>query len=371
VSAGTSKLLATYKAYLLPGFVFQSIVIGGGYGTGRELVEFFLREGPAAGYLGMLVATLIWGVVLACGFEFARLGRNYDYRKFSKALLGKAWVAIDVLAILSMILTIAVLGSASGELLHEMSSAPPIVGVLLLMAVIGLLVFWGSRLIERVFSVWSLLLYGFYLVLIVLVLQTSARDVIANAADWDPNSRWLLGGVRYAGYNLSGLTVMLFVVRHIKTRQQAVVSGFLAGGIAMFPGVLIYTALLAFYPAIVNETIPANFVLSQLDWPSFQLLFQIILFGTFIETGTGHIHGFNERLAGAWRESGHEISRWQRLGIGAAVLVIAIWLADRFGLVALISEGYGLITWGFWLFLLLPVLFFGFRQLILEPTARD
>ncbi len=59
MSAGTSKLLASYKAYLLPGFVFQSIVIGGGYGTGRELVEFFLREGPAAGYLGMLVATLI------------------------------------------------------------------------------------------------------------------------------------------------------------------------------------------------------------------------------------------------------------------------------------------------------------------------
>jgi uncharacterized membrane protein YkvI len=70
---------------------------------------------------------------------------------------------------------------------------------------------------------------------------------------------------------------MLFVVRHIQSRRQAVTAGFIAGGIAMFPGMLIYTALLAYYPSIVEESIPANFVLSQLDWPAFQLLFQIIL----------------------------------------------------------------------------------------------
>ena len=41
-----------FRKYLLPGFVFQSIVIGGGYGTGRELVEFFLKFGPLGGLLG-------------------------------------------------------------------------------------------------------------------------------------------------------------------------------------------------------------------------------------------------------------------------------------------------------------------------------
>jgi uncharacterized membrane protein YkvI len=359
-----AKWISAYKAYLLPGFVFQSIVIGGGYGTGRELVEFFLRESPAPGYLGMVVAMLIWGIILALGFELARVGRNYDYRTFSKALLGRAWIAVDVLAILSMILTVAVVGSASGELLHEMSGAAPIIGTLLAVSITVLLVFWGSALIERVFSLWSFLLYGFYLLMIVLVLRTESAEIIRNAAVWDPGAQWLLGGVRYAGYNLAGLSVMLFVVRHIQTRRQAVTAGFLAGAIAMLPGMMIYTALLAYYPSIVDESIPANFVLGQLDWPAFQLLFQIILFGTFIETGTGTIHGFNERLAGAWRERGREMTRWQRLSVGAAVLVTAVWLADRFGLIALIADGYGLITWGFWLFLLLPVLFFGIRALV-------
>ena len=71
-----------FKKYLLPGFIFQSLVIGGGYGTGRELVEFFLLLGPKNGILGMIVSMIIWCVVLACTFELSRQFRSYDYRSF-------------------------------------------------------------------------------------------------------------------------------------------------------------------------------------------------------------------------------------------------------------------------------------------------
>ena len=62
-----------FKKYLLPGFVFQSVLIGGGYGTGRELVEFFMTTGPAAGYFGMIVSMIIWGLVMAATYELARM----------------------------------------------------------------------------------------------------------------------------------------------------------------------------------------------------------------------------------------------------------------------------------------------------------
>jgi uncharacterized membrane protein YkvI len=61
-----------FKKYLLPGFVFQSVLIGGGYGTGRELVEYFLSYGPLGGLLGMLlVSTVMWSLLLAVTFEFS------------------------------------------------------------------------------------------------------------------------------------------------------------------------------------------------------------------------------------------------------------------------------------------------------------
>jgi uncharacterized membrane protein YkvI len=46
-------------AHMATGFVLQSVIIGGGYATGRELVEFFLSSGPVGGLLGMLAATII------------------------------------------------------------------------------------------------------------------------------------------------------------------------------------------------------------------------------------------------------------------------------------------------------------------------
>jgi N-acyl-D-aspartate/D-glutamate deacylase len=52
-----------FHRYLLPGFVFASAVIAGGYATGRELVEFFLPTGPAGGLLGMVVSMGVWSAV--------------------------------------------------------------------------------------------------------------------------------------------------------------------------------------------------------------------------------------------------------------------------------------------------------------------
>ena len=360
---------SAFRKYLLPGFVFQSIVVGGGYGTGRELVQFFLTKGPLGGYLGMLVATLIWGVILALGFELARRSGHFDYRSFTKGLLGRAWVGFEALYVLSTILTIAVVGSASGELSSEMFGSAPLLGTLVAVAAVGFFAFWGSALIERFFSLWSMALYVVYLVMIALVVPGFGGDIARNAAVSTPGAPWLLGGLEYAAYNLAALPAMLFVVRHLETRRDSVIAGFMAGLIAMLPGALIYTALLAFYPSIVDEAIPANYVLSQLGRPGFQLFFQLVLFGTFIETGTGMIHGFNERIAGFLAERGQTLTHWRRLGVAAIILVISVWLADRFGLIALIERGYGLITYGYWLLFLAPILVLGFWRVILGKTS--
>ena len=354
-----------FQKYLLPGLVFQSIVVGGGYGTGRELVQFFLTQGPLGGYRGMLVAMLVWGVILALGFELARSERHFDYRTFTKGLLGRGWMAFEVLYVLSTVLTIAVVGSASGELSREMFGSAPLIGTLVAVAAVAFFAFWGSALIERFFSLWSIALYLVYLVMIALVVPDFGGDIARNAGVSTPDSQWLVGGLEYAAYNLAALPAMLFVVRHLENRRDSMIAGFMAGLIAMFPGALIFTALLAFYPSIVDEAIPANFVLSQLNRPGFQLFFQLVLFGTFIETGTGMIHGFNERIAGFLAERGRTLTHWRRLGVAAVILVASVWLADRFGLIALIERGYGLITYGYWLLFLAPILGLGFWRVVL------
>ena len=78
-----------FQRFLLPGFAFKAVVIGGGYATGRELAEFFLPGGPWGGLAGMLLAMLVWSVVCALTFVFARAVDGYDYRTFFIGLLGE------------------------------------------------------------------------------------------------------------------------------------------------------------------------------------------------------------------------------------------------------------------------------------------
>ena len=43
-----------WTRYLVPGFVFQSVVIGGGYGTGAEIMQYFGVNGLVGGLLARL-----------------------------------------------------------------------------------------------------------------------------------------------------------------------------------------------------------------------------------------------------------------------------------------------------------------------------
>jgi uncharacterized membrane protein YkvI len=91
------------------------ICIAGGYGTGRELVQFFLLYGPAGGLLGMIPATLIVSATCMIGFELARKSRTYDYRSFLQVLLGRGWFIYEIAYLFSIVLILAVIGSARDQ----------------------------------------------------------------------------------------------------------------------------------------------------------------------------------------------------------------------------------------------------------------
>ncbi len=354
------------RAYLLPGLVFQSVVIAGGYGSGREIVEFFLTIGPRAGLVAMVVATAVWSIVCALSFEYARITGSRDYRTFFRHLLGPAGSVIYELAYLGfMAIVLAVIAALAGSLLRDTFGVPYLLGVILMISVIAVLVFWGTESIQRVLSVWSLVLYAVFAVLFVWAFRAFGGQ-IREAFSSTPvtSGSALLQGLKYAGYNLAVIPALLFSLEAVRTRKHAIVSGLLAGPIAMVPAFLFYVAMVGLYPDIVPEEVPANFVLEAIGSRWFLMLFQVMLFGTLIETGTGMIHGVNERLSTWHRERGREMPAGQRTGVALAFLVAAAVIA-QFGLISLIAEGYGTLTWVFILLYVVPVTTLGLRRIMM------
>lgn len=351
--------MAKLKSYLLPGLVFQSVVIAGGYGTGRELAEFFLSYGPVEGLASMLLVSMVlWSLVCAATFELARRFALYDYRHLLQKLLGRAWVLYEICYVVLLLLVLAVIAAAAGSILRESFHLPYSAGVAGMMLAVAVLVFLGSETIERFLSLWSVLLYAVYLGLVAAAFYRFGDDILGAFRGAGMTPGWALGGVRYAAYNLGVVPAVLFAVRHCRTRREAVGAGLLAGPIAMIPGVLFFLAMAGKYPQILDREVPANFLLEAIGSPLFQWTFQVVLFGTLIETGTGMIHAVNERVAGLLRDRGRSLTRRWR-GIVAAVLLLSGVAVAQFGLTALIARGYGTITWGFlWLFVI-PVLTIG------------
>ena len=136
------------------------------------------------------------------------------------------------------------------------------------------------------------------------------------------------------------------------------IAGALAGPILMIPATLFFFAMLAHYPVILERPVPVNYILQMLDSPILMILFPIVLIGTFIETGTGMIHAFNERLAGGMKALDKTFPDYMRPLIAIALLVGAL-LMSRLGIIDLIAVGYGAMTWVFFGVLVIPLLTIG------------
>ena len=361
-----------FQRFLLPGFAFKAVVIGGGYATGREIAEFFLPSGPWGGLAAMVLATGLWSIVAALTFALAHELRAYDYRSFFAGLLGRGWVAFEIAYVLFVILVLAVFGAAAGAIGAAMFGWPDLVGTAALGVCIASFAAFGNTSVERLFKYVSFLLYGVYAIFLLLALTSFGDRISSNFAVPASSDGWLLGGLTYASYNAVGAVVILPVLRHLTSRRDALVSGLVAGPLAMAPAILFFVSMIAFYPAIAEETLPSDFLLVQMNVPAFHLLFQVMIFAALLESGTGSIHAINERIAKVWRKRrGRELDVRTRGTIAAILLIGCMFVAQRFGLVALIANGYRALAYTLIALYLLPLLTLGVYRLFKHRPATS
>ena len=146
----------------------------------------------------------------------------------------------------------------------------------------------------------------------------------------------------------------------------------LAGPLAMLPAALFFTAMVAFYPAIAGQTLPSDFLLQQLDIPLFHLLFQLMIFSALLESGASSVHAINERIARALLNNrGIALGNRARLTIALVLLIGCMFVADRFGLVALIATGYRALAYVLIAVYVIPLLTLGLWRLTHDGPQQE
>lgn len=366
------SFLMVFGKYLLPGIVLQSVLIGGGYATGREIVEFGAKYG-ALGWLGGVGIFIGFSVISFLTFEICRLFRSYDYKSFIKEIAGPLWIVFDVIYILLAVLIIAVMASATGEIVQNTLGIPYWGGVSGVIVIVGLLNFYGTWLIERFETYGTIALYIGYMIFGILVIKATGPNIarVFEVGDTSyvqdasmPAILW--SGIVYVGYNIGVYPATFFTLKRQTRRKETFWAGIISGVLMTIPWFLTYFALMGFYPseAILGAEVPWLAMMQGIAGPGVVAVFGFVVGWTLIETSTGMIHALLERVHTGLEEAGKaKLSRKQDALLTVGVLITATVLA-KVGIIGLIAKGYTLMAYGMIGVYILPLLTIGVYRIM-------
>ena len=360
-----------WTRYLTPGLVFQSVLIGGGYGTGAEIARYFGRYGLLGGLLALAAAAAGWSLLCAVTFEFVRVFRTYDYGSMMRRLLGRAGFLYDLCFYAMLLLVLGVVNATAAAMVRALTGLPSWVGVALLSSGVMFLVLRGTEAIEKALSLWAYVLYAVYLLFLAAVFLHFGDAVISELQKGEAAPGWLFGGLRYASYNLICVSMILYTLRDLRSRREAVTCGVLAGILGAAPALPLLLAMGCDLPAVLASETPVLAIFGRLHMPWLYVLFEIVLFGTLVETAAGFIKALEDRMErvlcprAGLTPAGSAGSSWPWLGrplMTGAVTSLGICVST-FGLTELIDKGYGAICYGALVLFALPMLTAGVRML--------
>ena len=358
----------SFGKFVLPGIILQSVMIGGGYATGREIVEYGAKYG-ALGWLSGLGTFLGFAVIAALTYELIRLTKAYDFKTFMKTIGGPLWIVFDIVYLLFMVVIIAVMASATGNIVEQTLGLNYWVGVVAITVVVAILNFYGSRLIERFETLGTVALYAGYVIFSVLVIGTFGKNISTVFANHDTSfiggsvsaGKALWSGVLYCAYNLVVMPATFFTIERQTRRVESVVSGIIGGVLATIPWFLTYFAVMCFYPNpdVLGASVPWLAMMQGTAGPVVIAIFGIVMGWTLIETSTGIIHAALERVNNGLKEAHKPPMTGKQQAILTIIVLVGSMVLSKVGIIDLIATVYNALSYAFLAIYVLPLITVG------------
>lgn len=361
-----------FRVILIPPAVFFSVIFGGAYGSGREIVEFMTKYGPSGGFISLATIAILYAAILFLCFEFARLTRSFEYRGFFKNLLGRGWVLYELLFMLGLVVALAICASASGAIALNHFGLPEIIGGIGLLLIVVVLNYQGRRFVEisMILCIGTLALAFLYLA---AELFSGQFALISDklAGEQSTNFNAIKGGMTYAFSSGGFIPILLYCAIGLRSRSECLVAALLAASVTVLPGIVLHSAFLTQYPAILDETLPAYTVVQSLTSPGFLNIYLVIVFLMIAQTGVGLLQGFIERIDGWMLEKNGKPMPPIGHALTAGGVVIASMAFASIGLVELIFRGFTFFSAAFFFVFFIPLFTIGIYKIFFASPKEQ
>lgn len=353
-------ILHILKIAIIPAIVFQAVLSGGGYASGREVVEFIFKYGSNSFY-ALLVLFLGFSVLLFFSIEIARTAKTYNYRSWAKNILGKYWILLDIIFIALALIAIAVITSASAEVFGNIVSFNYSMRVLAILLLLSLLIYFGEKYIVFFKSSGTISLYIVFLLIFFIILiqhPDKITDFVKNA---EAKPGWFQSSLKYLGYNVIVIPATLFSFTKIETRTESIITSVLASLLGVIPIFLAIFILSADYPTILNSKVPIYDIIKNYSGSFLVILYYIALLITLIDTVLGLVHAITDRLADQFLVIKSKKNLQVLITLSIVILSFSL---TQFGIINLVAVGYDVMAYFFIVICIIPLLIKGFKILV-------
>lgn len=303
-------------------------VVGAGFASGQEVLQFFTRYGTFA-IIGILSTTLLFFILGLYAMSLGRLHGVHTFSEVSDLVMTKtsSRVISFLLLLLLFGVTIAMM-AGSGALLSEQFHWSFGISALLTGVITALTLLLGIRGMMSVNSIIVPILITFVISLFAYVWSTTQGTVIHSAIPLvqTPNTIWalLLSAFTYAGFNVGLSLTVLVPLGQVADRKKILVIGALLGacGLGLLL-LLLHLLLVSIYPAGIHYEVPMGYLAKSLP-PMMRYGFVFILWAEIFSTLLGNVYGIASELS---RHAKHSYFRWVIVILFAAMMVCQVGFA--------------------------------------------
>ncbi len=278
---------------------YLGAVIGAGFASGQEIMQFFVAYG-SYGFKGAILATLLFALSGGVLLYTAHRVKISNYQTMITHLMGpRAGIIVDGVMALFLFLGISTMLSASGAVFYEHLYLPKSLGILLAYLVVGLVLFTGKKGLIMSYNflvplklLLLLLISGYAAFFLNNSQPTSAAHIVLPAR----SEFWALSSLLYVAYNFALAMVVLTAYQPVTTCKDGIRGAVWGGLVLGIMVVLTYLALHKYLPAVLQFEVPMLYVAGQISITA-KRVYTLVLWMGILTTATANAYGFAQRFA--------------------------------------------------------------------------
>ncbi|MGF7186546.1 putative membrane protein YkvI [Desulfitispora alkaliphila] len=294
------------KRFLQVAATYMGAIIGAGFASGQELLQFFAIHGNK-GLVGIIATGLFFAAIGSLLVLYCHKKGISSYSQLVQTLFGyKMATALDTIitGVLFVGLTVMLVGS--GAIFEEQLGLTSFIGIAITVVAVTTALLAGAKgvLLINTLLIPCLVIAAIFVSISVLISPPQLSGIEVDAVLQQKTlvgTNWILASLLYVSYNTILGIVILSSLQQVSLING--VMGTITGGVALgVLGAIKIGALQMFLPSILLFQIPMLFIAGQVA-PEIKAVYAIALWFAMVTTAVANAYGIAIRIFNSFKIS--------------------------------------------------------------------